>query len=209
MPDLHVLLLGDSLRLSYQARVKTLLAQDGLTLDGPAGSTGNSRACREGAEAWLNTYRPDLVCFAAGPHAADDAHLIATTGGRLEPVDLADYEGDILHLGELFRRHCGRQVVFVTMPPVHVERFVAAHARHGAGTAAAGRDLAQSLNRSIKQYNDLAFTLLGQLNIMVTRLGDLLSPRADDCLADDGVHLSPAGVELAARMVVGGILGVV
>src|SRR5687767_13863601 len=119
MPDLRVLLLGDCLRLSYQARVKAILAEDGLTVEGPAASTAGSHACREGAEAWLATHRPDLISFAADPHAAEDSHLLTDKPGGPEPLGLCDYEDDLLHLGELFRRACGRQVVFVTTPHVH------------------------------------------------------------------------------------------
>ncbi len=206
MPSARVLLLGDAIRVSYHDRVAQIVLPDGLTVVGPAASTGNSRACREGAEAWVAEYQPDVACFSCGPHAAEDSHALdgqGRSGGSVaEPVSLPEYEEDLLRITEALRRRCGRQTVFVTMTPVLPERFAASHPGPG------GSDLARSLNRSIAQYNELAIVLMGQLNVMVTRLCHEIGPRADECFGPDGVLLTPEGVERAAQAVANGVYAV-
>lgn len=204
MPNLSVLLLGDAHRLSYQEHVRDLLAEDGLRGQWPAESTGDSAACRAGIEAWIGAFKPDIVCLSCAPHAAEESHHQRAR----ETVSVSDYEADLLRIGDACRRWCGRQVVFVTTPPVHPARFAGAGAQTPADTPAV-LDTARSLNRTIKQYNEGAMHLLSQLNIMVVRLCNALEPYLDECIGDDGVSLSPAGVERAARVVATGILGVV
>jgi hypothetical protein len=141
-----------------------------------------------------------------------------------EPVSVSEFEAQLLRISEACRRWCGRQVAFVTTPPIHPGRFAAAWNGRSSGMGRAGgallngglahdhssaSDAAFSLNRAITQYNQGAMNLLSELNIMVIRLHDALEPYLDECIAEDGVSLSPAGVERAAAVVATGILGVV
>ncbi|HYE01710.1 MAG TPA: hypothetical protein VD963_00605 [Phycisphaerales bacterium] len=193
-----VLLVGDSVRVAYQPRLSALLSEDGLRVVAPQASTGNCRTCRDQAQAWIEEHMPDIACFSCGQHAAEQT----TTVLEREEVSLDEYEHDLLGLVETFRRFCGRQVVFVTMPPVHAERLAAGLAVPDAA------DLTRRLNRTIAQYNELALVLMGQMNVAVCDLHAELRRDLDAALGDDGVSLTPAGIEIAARAVAKEIYGV-
>jgi hypothetical protein len=209
MPHAHVLLLGDALRVAYQSRVKELLAEDGMTCAWPEGSCGSSRACREGAEGWLREHRPDIVVFGCGPHAAEETHAVHIEQGCEPCCSLGEFELDLASLAQVLRRHCGRQVVYVTTPQLHVERFARWRERQSGGAGGEdGRDLAESINSCIDQYTEMAKVLMGEFNVMVADLHHDLAPFLEECIGDDGWSLSSSGVERAARTVAAGVLAV-
>lgn len=197
MPQGTVLLLGDAVRLAYQDRVASILGEDGLRCTRPGASTGDSRDLARQVDRLIDEHQPDLACFGCGRVARESV----LAGGADAPA-LAGYEADLLHIAEALRRFCGRQVVFVTAPPVDAEGYVRAGGEGGA-------DGARELAHAIEAGNHVAIGLMGELNIGVADVHAELARHGEGAYGDDGVALSPAGVELAARVVAHAVLGVV
>ena len=196
-------MLGDSTRLTYQDRLSRLVSEEGLEVVGPGGSTGDAAGLAAGAEAWVEEFKPDITCFACGPWPTEALlRVVASRDGldAFEPGSLGDFDRGLMDAVAALQRWCGRQLVYVTTPPVHEERL---------GRVCGDPDFGRRLNSWIAQYNQQAVSLLGQLNVGAADLYHEISRYDDDALADDGVTLSPAGVELAARVAAKGIYGVV
>jgi hypothetical protein len=194
----RVILFGDASRLGYRERLTAMLAEDGLSVVGPADGGADGQAQAQGAEAWLDEFAPDIACFSSNPFQPG---AFQNGVADADPTPMPAYESGLLRLVMLLQRRCGRQVVFVTAPPVHQDRF------HAAGNGHAGSDAARRFNHALTQYNQLATILLGQLNVCVANLAQEIARYHDDAFAPDGVSLSPCGVELAAHAVAKGIYG--
>lgn len=195
MPDMKVLLLGDAIRLSYQDRVAEILAEDGLRVIPLDTTTGHSSRCAELVSDLAESHDPDVACFSAGPYAAEDLHNITED----DLIPFGRFECDICRIADILRRYAGRQVAFITTPPIHVDRFASRHPGDD------GYDLAFHHRRHIEEYNELAIGLMAEMNIYVTDLYHDLSPHVDEALGEDGVELSESGRRLAAEIVARGV----
>lgn len=200
----RVLLLGDAVRVAYHGRLTGLLAAEGFTVVGPLESTGDCLALADGIEWRLREFGPDVACFACGAIAAEA--IAAWSTGREaqgpEFVPMAMHERSLLRIAELLRGSCGQQVVYVTSPPVDVGRC-------GASMGPLGRDAAEVIDRSIKQYNEQAMTLMGALNVSVADLHREIARAGSECFGEGGVGLSERGIEVGAQAVAKGIFGVI
>lgn len=203
MAKARVLLLGDDLHLSFRERLSRMLSEDGLEVVGPAASCGDAAALAEGAAGWAAQFGPDLACFGCGPWPTESL-VAAVAGGRVaqsvEPISLSTFERSLMETVRALGQTCGRQVVYCTTPPVHEGRL---------GEASGERDVAHAINGWIAQYNQIATGLMGELNVAVADLHHELARFDSDALGEDGVRLTAAGVEIAARVVATGIYGVI
>jgi hypothetical protein len=204
MATSRVLVLGDALRLSFQDRLARLVSEDGLEVVGPAASCGDAQRLAEGAEGWATQFTPDLAAFGCGPWAAETLASAIAAGAawsdRLDPLSLPAFEQSLMETVRALTRACGRQVVYWTTPPVHEARVSA---------ATGDRDAGHRINAWIAQYNQLATSLMGELNVAIADLHHDAARHDDDALGPDGVSLTEAGIEMAARIVATGLYGVI
>jgi hypothetical protein len=193
MTQATVLFLADRVHGAYARRLAEALAPDGLSLrrdDEPARSIDD---LAERADALLASHQPDIACMACGPWSAPPP---------ADLLPLATYERSLLRCAESLRRFCGRQVVYVTTPPVDAARFASA-------SGAPDPDGAVVLNRAIAQHNQAAAALMAELNIPVADLHRELLRAGADAFAPGGIDLSDAGAALAAETVARGIRGLI
>ncbi|MAE67334.1 MAG: hypothetical protein CMJ18_23990 [Phycisphaeraceae bacterium] len=179
---LKILLLGDSIRLSYQPRVARLL-------DGRADVVGPSDNCQyslytlSSLDRWLaDLGTPDIVHWNNGLH--DCGHNPGRCPVQI-PVDM--YVGNLrLILDRL--TELTSNVVWATITSVHPDRPFS-------------DDQWSWRNEEIDRYNDAARVLMEQREIPINDLHALVRSDPDALLSEDQLHLSDAGQEACARAV--------
>ena len=177
-----VLLLGDSIRMSYQPIVAELLA-DRAEVVGPAENCQFSLYTLSALPRWLGELgTPDVVHWNNGIH--DAGH---NPNRRPIQIPLDVYAGNIeLILKSL--QATNAQVIWGTITPVHPDRPF--------------RDDQWSWrNEEIDQYNEAALAIMAKNDIPVNDLHAVVSSDVDRYLAEDMLHLSEEGKRACARTV--------
>ena len=175
-----VMLIGDSIRLGYQAKVTALLA-------GEATITGPEENCRFSAYTLfkLSAWVPD-----------DDFDVIQWNNGQWDTCYMPDGKihtllADYLELQEriatiLLKKT--KRLIFATTTPAWPEQFT--RALHN-----------PRRNEDISAYNSAAGAQLGRFGV---EINDLYSPIVADIkryISGDMVHLTEAGTDLCARRI--------
>jgi hypothetical protein len=175
-----VMLIGDSIRMNYQDRVRQLL-------QGQAEIRAPEENCRFAAYALfeLSNWVPD-----------NDYDVIHWNNGQWDVCYMPDgrihtplpvYLDLEKRIAEVLRRKAKR-LVFATTTPVHADQFETA-------TVNARK------NADIVAYNK---AVVNELSALGVEINDLHTPLARDVMqyiAEDKVHLASAGVEICARLV--------
>ncbi|NLO46360.1 MAG: SGNH/GDSL hydrolase family protein [Clostridiales bacterium] len=167
-----VLLIGDSIRMSYNARVAQLL-------EGKADVWGPDENCRFAKYTlweiggWLNMGgggKPDII------HWNNGIWDVFRINGRVDPfTSLDEYLRDMdLIYNEMALT--GAKIIFATTTPV------------GAGFSSAD-------NKRIDTYNAAITRHMDSLNVPVNDLNKLVSTDIEGFLCGDLLHLSDKGVE--------------
>ena len=183
MPDVpKVLLLGDSIRMSYQPHVGALL--DGKAkVVGPADNCQYSLYTLSSLDRWIEALgEPDIIHWNNGIH--DSGHNPARSPVQI-PIDMyrANLEFILAQLTALTPK-----VIWATITPVHPERpFL--------NTEWAWR------NEEIDQYNNVARELMTNKGIPINDLHTRIWDNLGEFLSEDHLHLSEAGQKACARAV--------
>ena len=183
---LKVMLIGDSIRLGYQDRVRQML-------DGRAVLCAPEENCRFSAytlfnlQPWMPDNDFDVVHWNNGQW--DTCYM---SDGRIH-TPLATYLEIQKRIVEILRRKA-RRLVFATTTPVHADQYEKA--------AINGRK-----NVDIEAYNRAAVKELSALGVEINDIHAALAGSVTTYISEDKVHLSPAGVETCARLVVAAVTG--
>ena len=175
-----VMLIGDSIRMNYQDRARQIL-------QGQADIRAPEESCRFAAYTLfeLSNWVPD-----------SDYDVIHWNNGQWDVCYMPDgrihtplpvYLDLEKRIAEILRRKAQR-LVFATTTPVHADQFETA-------TVNARK------NEDIVAYNK---AVVNELSALGVEINDLHTPLARDVMtyiAEDKVHLAPAGVEICARLV--------
>jgi hypothetical protein len=177
---MKVMLIGDSIRLGYQERVRTILG-DGAHVRAP------DENCRFAA----------YTLFQLATWVADDDYdVIHWNNGQWDTCYMPDgrihtplpaYLDLERRIAQILRRKTKR-LIFATTTPVHADQFVTAtiHGRR---------------NEDITAYNRAVTSELSALGVEINDLHEALAQDVMQYISADKVHLSPAGVELCAGLV--------
>ena len=177
-----VLLLGDSIRMSYQPAVAELLG-DRAEVVGPAENCQFSLYVLACIYRWLDEVGvPDIVYWNIGLH--DVGH---SPSRKPVQIPVEDYVGNLEFLLEIFRNRTDR-VIWATSTPVHPDH----HAVEGKWVW---------YNDQIKQYNAAAAELMTRHNVPIDDLHAVVAADPDKYICDDKIHLSSQGVEACAQSV--------
>jgi len=178
----RVLLLGDSIRLSYQPGVTARLA-DRAQVTGPADNGRFALYTLARLGAWLEECgRPDVVHWNNGLW-----DLGRHPDRRPEQIPVEDYVGNLSFILARLRA-TGAVVIWRNTTPVRPDR--------------GWRDQWLFEPDAIARYNDAAQRLMEREGVPCHDLHGLVRARADDFLDTDGVHLNPAGREACAAATV-------
>lgn len=184
----RVLLLGDSIRMSYQPRVTEYLAGAAAVV-GPAENCQFSLYTLTQLDRWLAELGPPAVV-----HWNNGLHDCGHNPSR-DPVQypVAAYVDNLSHILRRLQQETG-SIIWATMTPAHPQRpFVA--------------DAWSWRNEEIQAYNEAARELMAAEGIPVNDLHALIWSDMDTLLSADQLHLSPAGVDACAEVVAGAIRG--
>ena len=178
-----VMLLGDSIRMSYQPLVTQALAPDGIDVWGPEENCQFSLYTLSSLARWLGVCgTPDVVHWNNGIH--DVGHNPNRAPVQM-PVEV--YAANVGFIGRQLLG-TGARVVFATSTPVHPERPF--------------RDDQWSWrNDEIDAWNAAALRVVGELGIPVSDLHAVVAADPDHLLAEDQLHLSAAGQQACTEAV--------
>jgi lysophospholipase L1-like esterase len=178
-----VVCLGDSItRAGYPEILATLLPARVVNA-GIGGDTTRRALARLDAD--VLAHRPAAVVLFFG---ANDSRLDAPA----HQVPLPEYEANL----ERIVRRCvdaGAQVVLASMPPIDPEPY---HRRH----PRAPYEARGGLRKIIGDYRDAALRVARATGVGALDLNHALAPHPE-WMKPDGVHPSPRGCELIARLV--------
>ncbi|MCA9082937.1 MAG: SGNH/GDSL hydrolase family protein [Planctomycetaceae bacterium] len=185
-----VILVGDSIRLSYAPLVAEKLASE-ATIVSPAANGGDSSNVLKNVQKWIISEQPEIVHFNCGIH--DTKYFEASGKFQISPQQ---YEQNLRAIVERIRGETKATILFATSTPILDERAAATRQ---------GRDYVLT-NAAITQYNEIAVRVMAELKVPVNDLNARLSmpkPPAepDQMIGADGVHLTDAGKVILADAV--------
>ena len=181
-----VLLLGDSIRVSYQPVVVELLKTQAEVV-GPEENCQFSLYTLSSLNRWISKFgTPDIV------HWNNGIHDVGHNPDRCPiQIPLNDYRGNIKHiLREL--RTTNARIIWATTTPVHPDKpfFI---------------DQWSWRNEEIDQYNNAILALMHMENIPVNDLHSIVASNYDLYLGEDQLHLSEEGKKKCGEAVVAAI----
>jgi len=177
-----VLLLGDSIRMSYQPVVAEML-KDEAEVVGPEENCQFSAFTLSSLDRWIEELgKPDVVHWNNGIH--DVGHNPDRKPVQY-PLDeyISNLKGIIMKL-----RETGAKIIWATSTPVHPERPFTS-------------DSWAWRNDEIDQYNKAALELIKGESIPVDNLHSIVAKDVDAYLAEDMLHLSEEGIKKCAEAV--------
>ncbi len=174
----RVLLIGDSIRMSYSARVAELLS-DKANVWGPTENCRFAKYTLWNIDNWLDMDgrgKPDVIHWNNG--IWDTFRL----NERVEPfTSISDYLRDMeLIYNEMALT--GAKILFATTTPV-------------------GRHFISDSNARIDRYNAAITEFMSKKGVPVNDLNALLRTDADSFLQPDLLHLNEQGVEVVSQQV--------
>ena len=185
-----VVLVGDSIRLSYTAVATQQLAGQAVVVS-PRANGGDSSNVLTNLKRWVLPEQPAVVCFNCGIH---DTKKFREAGRFQVPPE--QYEANLRAIVKQIRSETTAVVLFATTTPILDDRAAAARK---------GRDY-ELLEASVVQYNGIATRVMQELKVPVVDLHAVLAKPAPPAttatlIAGDGVHLTPAGRKLLGQSV--------
>ena len=177
-----LLLLGDSIRLSYQPHVKTLL-HGSVEVVGPAENCQYSLFTLSSLKRWISDLgQPDIV------HWNNVLHDVGHNPGRSpEQIPMDMYRANLEFILKQLRQ-LPANVIWATITPVHPEQSFP-------GNEWCWR------NDEIDQYNAVARELMEAHDVVVNDLHAVVWRNVEGFLRDDHLHLSEAGRNACAQAV--------
>ena len=179
----RIMLIGDSIRNSYEPLVAEILGAEGHEVWGAPGNSQFTLFTLASLGSWLTAFpEPDVV------HWNNGLHDIGHNPNRA-PVQmpLEVYSGNLRFIGRHLLTTDAR-IIFASSTPVHPDRPF--------------RDDQWSWrNEEIDAYNDAARLVMTELEIPINELHTLVASDVGRLLSSDQLHLSDAGKQTCAEAV--------
>jgi lysophospholipase L1-like esterase len=173
-----VVLIGDSIRMAYQAPVRAQLAGQ-AEVWAPEDNGGNSRNVLAHLQGWVLARQPDIIHLNCGLH---DLRKPFDADARAVPLD--EYRANVRRILTRIQAGTEATVIWATTTPVN-------QARHHANK---GFDRRES---DVDAYNAAARTVAQELGVPVDDLFAVMRDAGPDAyLLEDGVHFNAAGSTL-------------
>jgi len=181
----EVVLIGDSIRMGYQAFVKRELG-DEVTLWWPEENGGTSRNILDHLDEWVISRRPSLVHINCGLH-----DLKKERGSSEALVPLDEYGENVAKILASVADATDAKVVWATTTPVNQQWH---HERKPF----------DRFEDDVVAYNRQAVAAAERLGVAVNDLyAVMVQAGADSYLSPDGVHFDDAGYALLGEAVAG------
>tara|TARA_R110002049_G_scaffold285698_4_gene466942 strand:+ start:55531 stop:59199 length:3669 start_codon:yes stop_codon:yes gene_type:complete len=179
-----VVLLGDSIRMGYQEKVATDL-QGQASVWTPQENGRDTVHTLSRLEEWLGERDASIVHINVGLHDM----LIGTKTGKPKH-DIDQYAANLRKIFAKMRSLTDAPIIFALTTPVDEQRQASSETYH--------RIVRR--NPDVVRYNAKAAEIAAEFGITVNDLHAVaLSIGVDEAIRDDGVHLSPAGVDVIGQ----------
>lgn len=183
---IKVMLIGDSIRMSYQDRLREIL-QGQAEVQAPGENCQFAARTLFALSGWVPDDDYDVIHWNNGQW--DVCYM---PDGRIH-TSLPAYVDLEKRIAEILKPKAKR-LIFALTTPVHADQFEKAA-------------LNPRKNEDIVAYNN---AVSGDLSAMGVEINDLHTPVAQDVMryiSEDRVHLSPDGIELCAGLVAQALVG--
>lgn len=180
----EIMLLGDSIRMFYQERVRELLGE-AYNVSAPAENGRFAAYTFNSLRMWLPTFpKPDVIHFNNGLW---DTAILYAEDGCFTPLD--EYIRTMERIVRQLKK-TGARLIFATTTPTHP------------GKAEWVTDMPpRHVNADIERYNAAAVELMKREGIAINDLYHLVSDHIETYVSDDWIHPGPSGVEELAQAV--------
>ncbi|MDF2835578.1 MAG: hydrolase family protein [Paenibacillus sp.] len=183
-----VMLLGDSIRMHYQEKVKARLGPDYLVW-APEENGRFAKYTLNSLRFWLGQCpAPDIIHWNNGLW---DTAMLYPEDGCFTPLD--QYAEDMARILRVLRA-TGAVVVYATTTPVHPLRAHDPESKQD--------------NGHIELYNRHATELMRKEGVPVNDLYGVVAPHIEAFICEDRIHMTDAGSEACAEAVVHAIQSV-
>ena len=182
-----IMLLGDSIRMSYQNRVKDLLASKACVV-GPAENCQYSLYTLSSLNRWIDALgEPDIIHWNNGLHDCGHNPIRSPNQFPIETY-VHNLEFILSHLKQITGK-----IIWATITPISPNRAFVEEAWSWR-------------QEEIDQYNESAMSLMTARGVKVNDLHRLVTADYEKNLAEDQLHLSEAGIEICAQAVAAAVL---
>lgn len=181
-----LLLLGDSIRLSYGAAVQEKLKAD-LAISGPDDNCRFAAYTLFNLVHWLEDRSYDIIQWNNGQW--DTCHMLE--GNTHPPLE----------------RYCELEVRIARILKTRTRRLISATTTPVKGDLFAAKNRAPRSNEDIEAYNAAVRQALEPEGVEFIDLYTPVKRRLDECICEDLVHLTPTGVEVCATEVAQALRG--
>jgi len=180
-----IVLIGDSIRMSYAASVRERLSGRAEVVY-PDANCGNSMLVRENLHQWAIASQPDIVHFNCGIH-----DLGWMPGERVPRFTVSAYVRNLRLIVERLRRETSASIIFATTTPflkpldsnVPLEKCKPA--------------------AIVERYNTAAVRMMDRLGVPVNDLHKaVMDAGVLECMGEDRLHMSRRGVGVLASAIV-------
>jgi lysophospholipase L1-like esterase len=183
-----VILIGDSIRISYQPVVAQEL-RGVAEVWGPEMNGGNTVNVLTHLHDWGRRRRPDVVHVNTGLHDLRTDHY----GGRETVVPIGHYRENVEHILRYLREQTDAVVIWATATPVNDR---SAHETH------AKLDDFDRYNADVCAFNAAAVEVAGRMDVPVNDLYAVIAEGDQAAWQKaDGVHFTPEGAAVLGRAV--------
>ena len=201
----NVLLIGDSIRMGYQARVTELLG-DGVKVYAPGENCRYTKFTLWGMFAWMADWGDPKIDVVHWNTGIWDLHRCTADGEVFTP--LYEYLETNRRLAIQMESYTDRLIWATSIPG---GRQLDEQKRTHYLTEEQGKpsiflcDATDVWNADIARYNAECSKMLRGRGIVINDLYSVIAGRTDELLGDDGVHPNGEGYELLAQKVAGEI----
>jgi len=177
-----VALIGDSIRMGYQATVESEL--DGIAeIRSPSENGGNSANVLAHLDEWVLSHQLDIVHLNCGLH-----DLLKDFDAAESAIPVAAYRENLRTIFKTIQ-DAGIQLIWATTTPVNEERH---HAVKGF----------DRFEHDVDVYNAAAAEVTSEFGVPVDDLyAMIMRGGRDELIGPDGVHFPPAGSEVLGKTV--------
>lgn len=201
----NVLLIGDSIRESYQDDVRKLLEGKANVLT-PHENCRYSKFVLWGMHAWMEALGNPKIHVIHWNAGIWDLHRVTADGLPFTPLE--EYAFYTRRLYDQMNSYTDKLIFATTTPnsPKHQMRVDWSPAILG---GASGMDPLtwERWNANVALYNEVATAILTDKgNVVINDLYSLVMPRLNEYISDDGIHPTPEGARALARQVADHIL---
>lgn len=184
----RVVLLGDSIRLGYEATVRAELADQAFVWS-PSENGQHTVNLLLNFWTWVVAQQPDVLHMNAG--LWDTRRVVRNEEGNIVP--LATYRENVDRLITLAKRHTKARIIWATSTPCNQDALSRGHLRLGL----AGRRAAD-----VPIYNQAAVEVAQAHGVIINDLYRLVMTTGPDRLLDpDGTHYTTEGYSTLGKAV--------